>query len=315
MMITCLEVRDTNGGSGKKYVNMLGLNSDTKPTEYSNGSKFTEINSGKVWLFNERDGAWIDTSITKYIVSIGVTTAPTKVSYYVGDAFDPTDMHIDATYSDASVVHITNDKLNIVSPEALALTDELVTMIYTENGQIVSVTQAITVEAVIVESIEVTTPPTKTDYHVTDTLDLTDVVVTATYNNGSTSDVTSSCTFTPADGSVLGVDNATITVEFVEGEVTKTTTQTITISTITLASIEISTPPAKTAYTVGDLLDLTGIVVTATYSDASTSIVSDLVTSTPPNGTVLTVVDNTVVVFYKYYGVSKTAPLSITVTP
>jgi uncharacterized repeat protein (TIGR02543 family) len=41
----------------------------------------------------------------------------------------------------------------------------------------------------------------------------------------------------------------------------------------TLASITI-TPPTKTTYNIGDTLDLTGIVVTATYSDSTTETVS-----------------------------------------
>lgn len=41
-----------------------------------------------------------------------------------------------------------------------------------------------------------------------------------------------------------------------------------------LVSIEITTDPTKTAYTVGDELDLTGMVVTATYTDGSTAALS-----------------------------------------
>jgi hypothetical protein len=42
-------------------------------------------------------------------------------------------------------------------------------------------------------------------------------------------------------------------------------------STPTLQSIAITTPANKTVYTVGDALDITGLVVTGTYSDGSTS--------------------------------------------
>ncbi|MDR2702430.1 MAG: bacterial Ig-like domain-containing protein [Spirochaetaceae bacterium] len=44
-------------------------------------------------------------------------------------------------------------------------------------------------------------------------------------------------------------------------------------TTKTVTSITI-TPPTKTTYNIGDTLDLTGIVVTATYSDSTTETVS-----------------------------------------
>ena len=40
----------------------------------------------------------------------------------------------------------------------------------------------------------------------------------------------------------------------------------------TLVSIAITTPPTKTVYTVGEILDITGMVVTGTYSDDSTKV-------------------------------------------
>lgn len=46
------------------------------------------------------------------------------------------------------------------------------------------------------------------------------------------------------------------------------------IPAATLESIEITTLPTKLVYTVGDSLDITGMVVTGTYSDSSTSTLS-----------------------------------------
>ncbi|MDO8505746.1 MAG: cohesin domain-containing protein, partial [bacterium] len=64
----------------------------------------------------------------------------------------------------------------------------------------------------------------------------------------------------------------------------------------TLSSIAITTPATKLSYTVGDVLDLTGLVVTGTYSDASTQVetvttsnVSGFDSSAPATGQVLTI--------------------------
>lgn len=43
------------------------------------------------------------------------------------------------------------------------------------------------------------------------------------------------------------------------------------IPPVTLESIEITTPPTKTTYYVGEALDLSGLVVTGRYSDGTTA--------------------------------------------
>ncbi|MFH1170466.1 MAG: immunoglobulin-like domain-containing protein [Candidatus Vogelbacteria bacterium] len=63
---------------------------------------------------------------------------------------------------------------------------------------------------------------------------------------------------------------------------------------VTLSSIAITTPATKLSYIVGEPLDTTGLVVTGTYSDGSTAIVSPVVvtgfdSSTPVVGQILAV--------------------------
>lgn len=65
-----------------------------------------------------------------------------------------------------------------------------------------------------------------------------------------------------------------------EYKFTRTTTAKLTVNaapvtpTKTLSSITVTTQPTKKTYTVGDTLDLTGLVVTATYSDETTEAVT-----------------------------------------
>src|SRR5574344_486505 len=47
-----------------------------------------------------------------------------------------------------------------------------------------------------------------------------------------------------------------------------------TVTTAVLTKIAITTQPTKTAYTVGDSFDPTGIVITAVYSDSTTKDVT-----------------------------------------
>ncbi len=66
-----------------------------------------------------------------------------------------------------------------------------------------------------------------------------------------------------------------------------------TVAPVTLSSIAITTPATKLSYTVGDTLDISGLVVTGTFSDTSTSVVTPSVTgfdsSVPVTGQVLTI--------------------------
>ena len=80
---------------------------------------------------------------------------------------------------------------------------------------------------------------------------------------------------------------------------------------VVLSSITVTTPPTKTAYTAGDVFDPSGMVVTATYSDASTAAVTGY--SVSPSGA-LTVNDSTVTINYTEGGVTATATVAITVT-
>ena len=72
------------------------------------------------------------------------------------------------------------------------------------------------------------------------------------------------CVVTNTDTSATGIQTATATSE----------TAAVRVETSTLESIAITTLPNKLAYTVGSELDITGMVVTGSYSDNSTEILS-----------------------------------------
>ena len=89
-------------------------------------------------------------------------------------------------------------------------------------------TATITVNpALELSSIAVTTPPTKITYNEGETFDPLGMVVTATYEDSSTDDVTAFCTFTPSGA--LTTSDTDITISYTENEVEKTTTQSITV--------------------------------------------------------------------------------------
>ena len=122
---------------------------------------------------------------------------------------------------------------------------------------------------VTLESITVS-GPTKTEYEIGDELDLTGLVVTAHYSDGSEAAV--------EDYEVSGFDSSTagektITVTYQD----KTTAFTVNVKeaapVVTLESITVS-GPTKTEYKIGEELDLTGLVVTAHYSTGDEATVT-----------------------------------------
>lgn len=149
-------------------------------------------------------------------------------------------------------------------------------------------------------SIAITTPPNKTSYIVGEYFNTTGMVVTGTYDDGTTETIVD-YVFSP--NRALETSDRTITINY-KGKIAK---QAITVEELHVVGIEITTPPSGTTYTVGDLFDPRGMVVTATYNNGSTAEVTDY--TWDPAGP-LTLEDVVVGILYEGY----TATVSITVT-
>lgn len=108
----------------------------------------------------------------------------------------------------------------------------------------------ITVNAALaLSSIAITTAPTKTIYTEGETFDPTGMVVTATYSDSSTDDVTASCSFSPS--TALTTSDTEITVSYTENAVEKTTTQAITVNALpkyTVTFADDSSTETQTSY-------------------------------------------------------------------
>jgi phi13 family phage major tail protein len=84
------------------------------------------------------------------------------------------------------------------------------------------------------------------------------------------------------------------------------------ITAKTLSSIAITHVPTKITYTAGQTFDPAGMVVTATYSDTTTEIVTGSCTYNPAGA--LATSDTSVIIGFAYGGVTKTTTQAITVT-
>ena len=171
--------------------------------------------------------AKFEISASKTLSSIAVTTAPTKTTYTAGENFAPAGMVVTATYSDTTTAAVTG--YTVTDGTALTAGKTSVTISYTEGGVAKTCTQPITVNAATktLDSIAVTTAPTKTTYTAGENFDPAGMVVTATYNDSSTAAVTG---YTVTDGNSLTAGKTSVNISYTEGSGTKTCTQTITVN-------------------------------------------------------------------------------------
>lgn len=168
----------------------------------------------------------------------------------------------------------------------------------------------------MLSSIAVTTPPTKTTYTAGEDFDPAAMGVTATFTDGTifTTAVidNANLVFTPSTD--LAVSDTAIAIAYTYNNVTKTTSQAITVSApIALSSIAVTTPPTKTTYTAGENFDPTDLVVTATFTDNTTAVIANAnLVFTPSEN--LAVTDEAITIAYTYNNVTKTATQAITVS-
>lgn len=202
-------------------------------------------------------------SSSKTLDSITLDTSDAPTTFNVGDTFSYEGLSVTANYDDGTDDIVT--PTSVSTPNMSTAGQKTVTVTYTEGGVTKTATYTITVNAVTLTSIEVS--DAKTAYYVGDTF--VKPTVTATYSNGSTSDVTNSATFSGYNLSNAG--NQTVTVSYTNGGTTKTTSYSITVTAVTITSITIS--GYTTLFNVGDAFSFGG-TVTANYNNGSTADVT-----------------------------------------
>lgn len=120
-------------------------------------------------------------------------------------------------------------------------------------------------------SIAVTNPPNKVVYEAGESFDPTGMIITATYDDGETANV-SNYTYSPAGA--LGVEDTTITINYIELGISASTTVSVQVKVL-VKRIAVTSPPNRVVYQVGESFDPTGMVITAYYSDNSNKTVDN----------------------------------------
>lgn len=238
------------------------------------------------------------------LVSITVTTPPTRIIYEAGESFSTKGMVVTATYDDNETAVIKN---YIYTPSgALTANDSIVTISYTELGVTKTTTQAIEV-SVVLKRIAITTPPSITVYGAGENFNPAGMIVTAYYSDG-TSAAVNTYTYTPSTG--LTTNDNIVTISYTEDGITCIAYQAIAVDTSLIpASITVIKNPDKMKYRVGEYFDTIGMICQVIYSDYS--INSDVKGYVISPSSALTANDTAITISYTFNGTTISTTLAI----
>ena len=117
------------------------------------------------------------------------------------------------------------------------------------------------------ESIEITTPPSKTSYYVGENFDKTGMVVKAKYSDETLKEITD---YTIKNGTNLVENQSSITIEYQGNTITQEIEVKAKEPEKAITSINVKAKPTKTEYIQNkEELDLTGGIIEAIYNDGS----------------------------------------------
>ncbi len=198
------------------------------------------------------------------LTGIEIVIPPVKTEYWLGESLDTTGLTLVASYSDESTQEITEGFTVSGFNSAVAGAQ---TLTVTYMGATVSF--AVTVKQPDLTGIEIVIPPRKTEYWIGETLDTTGLTLLASYTDGSEAEISKDFTVTGFNSAVAGVQTLTVTY------MGATASFTVTIKQPEVIGIEVLSQPAKKEYWTGEELDTAGLVLLATYSNGTTSRITE----------------------------------------
>jgi hypothetical protein len=196
--------------------------------------------------------------------AITVSSPPTRTVYEVGDAFDPAGLEITGTWSDGTEKPVTDYTLSPVDTSTAGTKTVTVTLKGLED----SFTLRVREPGSVLIALTVTALPDKAHYLVGEAFDPAGLEITGTWSDGTLEPVTG-YTLSPVDTATEGTRTVTVTLNSLE------TTFTVSVGNPVLLSIEVSSPPEKTVYRVGEAFDPAGLAVSGVYSDGAKEPLTD----------------------------------------
>ena len=211
------------------------------------------------------------------VQSIKVISTDHKTEYKVGDSLDVTNLKIEATMSDGTKeqIFVTKEMVSGFDSSTAGIKTLTITCGVKTASYTVTVTATPTPPPTpTVKSIAVNSATHKTAYTKGEALDVTNLTILVTMSNGATrtENVTADMV-SGFDTNTEGTQTLTITYQGKTASYTVTVTAGSTPPT-TVTSITVNSTTHKTAYKVGDTIDLTGLTIEAAKSDGTKETVT-----------------------------------------
>lgn len=204
----------------------------------------------------------------KSVNSIALTSLPTKQRYTVGEDLDKKGLTVTVNYSDKTTETVNDYVITGYDKNKIGV--QTLTVEYTSMTGVVY-KKTFDVEVVSkygkLTGIKIDKLPNKTTYVKRDSFDSTGLKVSAVYDTGLASEVTD---YTISGYNALKTGTQTITITY--GDFKETFDILVLASSI--SSLELTTKPTKLTYSIGETLDTTGMVLTAKFSNGTTSVIN-----------------------------------------
>lgn len=140
----------------------------------------------KITITYEGKNTTFDVTVKNTVLErIDIKTMPKKLSYYVGDEIDLTGLELTGTNTNGSTFDIT-EGFTCSPTKLLSIGTNDVIVTYNEK----TTSFKVTVLASTVDKIEVKSGPSKTEYILGESLNLSGLKLLVTYNNGKTEEIT-----------------------------------------------------------------------------------------------------------------------------
>ncbi len=195
------------------------------------------------------------------VAKIRVTKNPTKTVYVPGNSLNTSGMEVTVTYSNDTTKVIT-DGFTCAPTKFTAEGLRWITVKY--GGTATAFPVNVVKKA---KTIRVIQKPSKTTYIAGNSINTAGLKLRATYDDGSTKDITSGFVCTPAKLTAVG--NQWITVTYAG----QSTAFPVKVEP-KAKTVRITQQPTKKNYYVGDTLNTSGMKLTATYDDGTTKVVT-----------------------------------------
>ncbi|HEY9061923.1 MAG TPA: bacterial Ig-like domain-containing protein [Pseudobacteroides sp.] len=223
--------------------------------------------------------------IQKTLLSISLDSTNVKLNYKIGETLDITGLVVNGAYSDGSTQEVNITSANVSGFNSTqAATDKVLTV--SVSGK----SSTYKINVLTPNSLEITSPATKLDYNLGDTLDISGLEVVGKYSDDTTIPVNIAANNITGFNSSVAAESQTLTITAFG----RTTTYNVKISGP--QSIEVNTPATKSTYKLGESLDITGLTVRGIFSgdvekdlSISQSDISGFDSSMPVNGQVITI--------------------------